>query len=303
MELKSIKESLEYYHGTFPKQALQDAVKKRETMIPVLNGFLDYALENTEKAIADDYWGHIYAAYLMAQFRETSAYPRLIRLLSFPGLVLEELLGNYDDLDAVMASVSGGDPTLIQGLIENSEADDYIRSSALQAMICLYVVGEIDRNELIEYFRSLFQSRLHKKPGPVWDTLLLCCIDIHADELFPEIEKAYEKGCVWEDFLPKHDIERAFNGDKEQDLESLFGESRYGLITDAIGEMEWWNVFNTDELETRDTFYQDPWSDLFYDPHPAGSSTHESKEMDTSDSCHCGSGLSYPHCCGKSYLS
>ena len=70
---------------------------------------------------------HLYAMFLLAQFRETRAYPFVVRFASLPGDLLDSLCGDFitEDLGAVLASVCGGELAAIQSLIDlYSTAED-----------------------------------------------------------------------------------------------------------------------------------------------------------------------------------
>jgi hypothetical protein len=63
------------------------------------------------------------------QFRETHAYPLVVRLTSLPSDLLDSLCGDFitGDLGQVLASVSGGQLAGIQYLIENEATDEWVR--------------------------------------------------------------------------------------------------------------------------------------------------------------------------------
>lgn len=126
MKIPEIVSALSVYHDTFPRKAVQAAIDKKDEIIPELMEILKYTIKNTDEDINKEYWGHIYALYLLAQFRVEEAYPLVIELLELPEDRLDLLFGDFNGMDSVMASVSGGDPGLIKRLIENRNADEYI---------------------------------------------------------------------------------------------------------------------------------------------------------------------------------
>lgn len=54
-----------------------------------------------------DYMAHLYAMFLLAQFRETRAYSLVVRFASLQGNLLYSLCGDFitEDLGRVLASV------------------------------------------------------------------------------------------------------------------------------------------------------------------------------------------------------
>jgi hypothetical protein len=322
MKIDEILETLKTFHVPYPKAAMEAAIEKRIEITPELLKILSYTAENVDAVIENDEWSYSYAFYLFAQFREKQAYPLVMRILSMPEEDLDYLFGDYDGLESVMASVSGGDPSLIKKLIENRQADEYIRGHAIYALVTLYFADELSREKLIEYFATLFTKRLEKKPGAVWDTLVDVCLDIHADELHDHIIKAYDADLVWEGEITRQDIKVAFEKDKNEVLAYLKKTERFKLITSAVKAMEWWACFHEDPNDFDHEAYESELIDEYLDI-LAGNMSDEEKakrrkaydaiEDDQFNSepirkepkiarnspCPCGSGKKYKKCCGK----
>jgi hypothetical protein len=316
METPEIVRTLSIQHNTFPKEAVQAAIEKKEEMIPELIGMLQYIINNEDEDIDSTYWGHMFAVYLLAQFRAKEAYPLVIELLELPESRLELLFGDFGGLDSVMASVSCGDMSLIKQLIENRNADDYIRCSSQDALVTLYVKDLVSREDLIRYYKELFEGRLEKEPTVVWDILVDYCLMIHADELIDQIMDAFDAGLVWEGSISKADVLKAFAIDKEIAIEKLKNNCSYHLIDDVIEEMSSWDCFNEDNLnedEIADQLLENASKLIseedvqkfkkrkekyYYDPPPSEPIRTEPK-IGRNQPCPCGSGKKYKKCCGK----
>lgn len=95
MTTQEIIAQLTYYSGVFPRQAMSEAVRRREEITQELLRLLEDATANIEDiAPREDYVGHIFAMYLLAQFRETRAYPILVKLCIGNQKLLGEVLGD-----------------------------------------------------------------------------------------------------------------------------------------------------------------------------------------------------------------
>jgi len=316
MEIQEIVKRLEYIDGSFPREALEAAIEQKEEIIPELLKMLKYTVENAEKAVEDQYWGHTFALYLLAQFRIKEAYPLFFELLSLPDDTPGDLLGEMDDWDSAFASVSCGDDSLILQVIENENADEYVRCLGLNSLVTLYVVGEKKREELISYFRELFDGKLERSPSAVWMGLVDCCLDLYADELLDDILKAYQDDLVWEGEISIMDVEEVFAEEKQTMIDMLFNEGRYHLIDDTIKEMEWWACFEGNEQlddDMADSLFEAaseliPQEEVeqfrkrqekhYIDPTPSEPVRTEPK-IGRNEPCPCGSGKKYKKCCGK----
>jgi hypothetical protein len=91
---------------------------------------LEHIVERTAQIDAD-YVAHLYAMVLLAQFRETRAYPLVLRIASLPSEVLQKILGQFvtQTLGRVMASACGGELAGIKSLIENEGMDQWARGA------------------------------------------------------------------------------------------------------------------------------------------------------------------------------
>jgi Protein of unknown function (DUF1186) len=92
-------------------------------------------------------------SYLLAFFRETRAYPLLVRIFSRSGEFLFQLVGDVttQDLGRMLASVCGGDVSGMTALIENEQANECVRSVAMEGIVSLVTTGQRTREEVMAY--------------------------------------------------------------------------------------------------------------------------------------------------------
>jgi hypothetical protein len=182
MEISEILAQLERNPGYFPRQAVLAAVARREEITPALLKVLEDAAENPEPYASDaDSMIVIFAGYLLAQFRESRAYPVLLRICALAGEVPFELLGE-GPTGRILASVSGGDISGMVSLIENEQANPHLRWHALDGLVSLVIGGLRTRDEIIGQFRHLFQT-LKREPSDVWNGFAGACCDLWPGEL------------------------------------------------------------------------------------------------------------------------
>jgi hypothetical protein len=260
MDIQEIISKLEYYDGTFPENAIIEALKRREDVIPELLKILKETIQNTDRILYDpNFRGHIFSVFLLAQFREKQAYPLIIELFSLPEpddiIIWDFFSGDVttDNICSILASVSCGDITLIQKLIENEAVDEFVRCSALSSLLVLYMEGELSRDVIITYFKNLFSEKLERKPSIVWDNLIECCLDLFVDELYDDIMSAYQLKLVQEQYISIADVKKAFTLEKQETINNLHKVEKYKLIKDTVKELCWWDCFygspqNVDEI-------------------------------------------------------
>ena len=159
MEIKEIVKELEYYNEELPKEALEKAIEYKEEMIPELLKMLEYTKENLENIFneKDEFYGYIYAFFLLAEFREKRAFPYLIEIINKGEEYVEYIIGDdYPDyLHRLLASCYNGDDKLLFDIIEDNKCNEFIRSSVLQTFAILYLDNVKSREFIVKYFKKL----------------------------------------------------------------------------------------------------------------------------------------------------
>jgi Protein of unknown function (DUF1186) len=249
METTEILHQFERHTGKFALAAVEAAVQRREEVTPELVRTLEDAVNRAAQLEAEgNYMAHLYAMFLLAQFRETRAYPLVVRLASLPGDLLDSLCGDFitEDLGAVLASVCGGELVGIQSLIENKATDEWIRGAALSSLVTLVAAGQKSRDEIVSYFASLFRGKLVREWSHVWDALVSYSSELYAAELLDDIERACEEGLVDPGYIRFDDVKRDLSMGKERILARLVDNPHRHLVDDTVAEMGWWACFHED---------------------------------------------------------
>jgi Protein of unknown function (DUF1186)/SEC-C motif len=296
MDVQEILSRLERTEGDFPKASLQEAVAHREDIIPPLLEVLETVARDPVPFASDG--GrviHIYAMYLLAQFREVRAYPLLVQIFSVPGELAFDLAGDVvtDDLGRILASVSDGDMSGMTALVENEQANEFVRSAALDGLATLVACGRRSRDEVMAYLRGLF-GKLERTPTVAWDELAAVCADLCPAEVEGNLRRAYDEGLIDPTHIAWEEIPEAAADGPEAALERA--KRRYALIENAVEEMERWaspedeDGFEEDE-ESFDPLFENR---EFQEPY-----RRSQPKIGRNEPCPCGSGKKYKKCCGK----
>lgn len=252
MELTEIITELENYTGTFPRIALERAIAEQAAITPILLATVKEWKSNLEElSERPNYFLHLYAMYLLAQFKEPQAYLPIVEFFSVPGDISMDVTGDLatEDLGRILASVCDGNIEPIQQLIENRQANEYVRSSALRSLIILVVQGMLDRDIVIKYFDELFSTRLEREYSFVWTKLVTESAVLAPSQLKQQIDGAFDADLVESFFFNREDVDDYINLGQEASLNELRDRKHYNLIQDTISEMEWWNCFQDKKLK------------------------------------------------------
>ncbi len=251
MDVQEILQQFATNTGTFPREAVEQAIAQREEIIPELLRVLAEAQHNIEHLRESEYMTHIYAMYLLAQFREPRAYPLIVEFFSIPGDIALDTTGDVatEDLGRILASVSCGDIRLMTALVENEQANTYVRVAALRGLLTLVACGEQSRDDIIAYYQQLFQGKIARDISFVWNGLVSASNALYPETLYDDIKHAYDDELIETFFIRLEDIDETLKRGKERVLDELQQNTRYSLITDTITEMEGWACFHRQDRE------------------------------------------------------
>ena len=296
MTIDEILGQLQHNEGHFPREAVLEAISHRDEIIPALVEVLRDVAGNPEPYLSGDRMIHLYAMYLLAQFRVHEAYPILIQLVSLPGEMPFDLIGDTvtEGLGNILASVSRGDIVGIRSLIENEQVNEYVRSAAMKALLTLVACGERTRDEIVAYFLRLFQS-WERKPNDVWGSLANAALDLWPDDqMMEELKRVCDEELFDSFVLNWQDVEWAHACGLDASIKRLRERNR--LVTDVVAEMYWWAAFKKDRAaEKRVSDARLP-SRLF--PGRVLTIRRAAAKVGRNDPCPCGNGKKYKKCCG-----
>src|SRR5262245_47161135 len=202
MTVEEILIALSHKDDRFPREALEQATARKDEITPHLLKILERVADDPDGALDQEDSAYLYALYLLAQFRETRAYPLVVRIASLPPDTVDELLGDTitEGLPKILASVCGGDPSLIMRLAENAEAEKFTRGSAVSALLALVLSGDRTRDEVMSHYSRLFDAILKEEPSEERETVLTtlthCATELCPEELYDRIKAAFESELI-----------------------------------------------------------------------------------------------------------
>ena len=313
MSIEEILSALEYCKNEFPTEAVDAALACREEITPALLHIIEDAIQHSDKNICNPtYYAHFFAMYLLAQFRERRAYPLLVEFFSLPEDVLWQAVETLtaEGLDRMLASVCHGDISLIKGLVENEQIDEYVRGAALNALVVLMVEGALTREEVVEYFRSLFHGGLKREYSQIWNALVDYSNDIYPEELMEEIEQAFYDDLTDPRYVDRENVLTQFAAGKEAALEKLAEDPLKHYIVDTKSEMKDWYCFSGKTPEAWFGLPEAQTPPAIVVPQPPApkpkpvpkltpAPVRTTPKVGRNQPCSCGSGKKYKQCCGR----
>ena len=269
-----------------PIEAIRAATADREAVAPLLREAIERCEPNSE--IEEN--GLFIAFHLLGQWQEKSAYRPLARFLRRPDV--ESILGDAttETSPRVMAAVFDGDPGSIYDIINDVDADEFVRSSMFDALVILALRGELDRAEVAEFLKSRSSDLQPQDQSAVWEGWQGAVALLGLAELEPLVRSAFQRGFIdetmlnFEDF--EGDLERACAG---QPLQPWRGE--FEPFGDVVEELSDWAGFQPKEErgEAAEDWRPDAW--------PGMPAHNPFRNVGRNDPCPCGSGKKFKKCC------
>jgi|GEM_PF-2858394 len=295
------------YVPVFQREACLAAIARREESVPHLISSIEWAADNSEEAVAQDYMIHLYAVHLLAELREDMAYGPIVRMARSPSV--DDLLGDTvtDRLSSILAAVCGDKLDPIKEIVLDSDAGEYARGAAVRAFGALAFESRLTREELAILFTNLVET-LPRDPGHHWDCIASTAAEFRLAEILPAIQKLYEEDLTDPFFWSLEDVETEIAKPFNPNDPNL--EREFGPFTSAVEEMEWWAAFDPRENEP---FIEEE-GEANYGAHevpsqfvvpakipetiPATPIRREAPKVGRNDPCSCGSGKKFKKCCG-----
>ncbi|WP_404451934.1 DUF1186 domain-containing protein [Virgibacillus necropolis] len=289
--------------GHFKRKELEEIINRKDEAIPELLDIVQDVSKNYQKYISnEDYFGHIYAYYLLSQFRVKELYPVLIRMLKLPEEDIDYLLGSVltEGTSRMLASVFDGDIQPIKEIIENENLYEYARGQAIRALTVLVFNDKLRREDVLDYYQSL----LKQKTGftsYVMAEIVNCCNDLYPDGVYDDIVQVYEDGLVDSFMIKLEDVKGTLAKSKEEALADSLKYGKFELIEDTIKELQNWACFYKDhEINNRKPSNRVKNNSEIKQKNPSGKQPMVNKvNIGRNDPCFCGSGKKYKKCCGN----
>ena len=249
MNAKEIIQALDGPADVYQRQAVQAAMDQKDEVVPLLLEHLEQVLLKPETFCPDEYESSLplYAVVLLNHHRVVEAHRLFVALASLPGEMPFDLFGDviHHGFPEALWKTCGGDPADIIRLVENREANEYCRSSAIRALTYGVADGGLSRKDVVEFLRGLFTGDEASPDEPmVYNGAASALADLWPGEAMDVLRRAFDKGLVERFFVGIDYIEDSLEAGKEAQLTSLERRVRQELDQTPHEALESWACFN-----------------------------------------------------------
>jgi hypothetical protein len=290
MSPDAVLEELSLEHSAPTLDALMSADAHRAALTDPLLEALERGLQRGPDASEAEGQVFCSALYILAKWRETRAYPYVLRWLAQPTDTIELLTGDIltEDGARILAAVADRNLEPIRALVLDRAADEMSRAVGIGALALLAAWKEMDRATIVGELSWLAREGLEREPGYVWSALAYRCADIEALEVFPELRRAFEEGLIDAIDLEASELDAVEAAPRGETLAET--RDREPPIDDVAEETAWWSSYGDDDEDDEDA--SDRWLSDGREPYRAP------PKVGRNEPCPCGSGKKYKKCCG-----
>ncbi|MET0530670.1 MAG: DUF1186 domain-containing protein [Microvirga sp.] len=281
-----------------PREAMQWALDNWDEAAPALFSILERFVSGADRS--DEAASAVFfILHLAGEKQDTRVFPLLCDLAQ-DGEAIETLLGDSitTTFKQILISTYDSDLDTLKGVIEASEADEFVRAGALEVLAYLTAIGRIPRDETEAYLLRLYDTLQPAHESFVWTGWVRAVALLGLEALSDVVRQAFLRGLIdlmvmsYDDFC--QDLGRTLADPKRM---VGFHHDRIEPLKDAIGELSSWYAFSDaakrDQVRRATTpgdarlFLADtllPFADPF-------------RGVGRNDPCPCGSGKKFKKCC------
>ncbi|MCL1490523.1 MAG: DUF1186 family protein [Pseudanabaena sp. Salubria-1] len=267
MNINEILAGFEIYDGEYKREHIEAALSHKEEITPHLIAILEKVREDPQKYAEDvDYFAYTYALMLLGHFQEPKAHQVIVDLFSLPDPLPDDLFGDTttEDLPVILLRTCGGSLEGIKSLIQNKNAYEFSRGSALTAMVYAVVEGLITREEAFSFFGGLLTGDEAPEDSCFHSQLVCDICDLYPEELMDKIKEAFDKGLIEEMWTDLETIQKILEEDNVEKCLTRLRENLSRKSLDNIHEsMSWWACFNPEENE--EPVFSKPYTPQFWE--------------------------------------
>jgi hypothetical protein len=279
-----------------PREALRAAAERRADMVPLFVAQIEnYLQAGTTAYDADAPLFFIF--HLLGDWRETSAYRTLARLLRSPSDAIDAAIADSTTESAhrVMAAVFDGDPQPIYNIVLDEHADEFVRSRMCETLAILVVQGRLDRAEVASFLRDCWIGLQPRDGSFVWHGWQSTIAMLGLVELKEVVKQAFDSECINPRWLRYTDFESDLEHAVENPTEPWpRNAGEFTPFGDTIEELSTWYGFSEKAKQERERARNAPPPPLFPPSEPI---TNPMRGVGRNDPCPCGSGKKYKKCC------
>lgn len=264
--IQSLLAAFDELGDTYLKAEVDQALRQQAELTPHLLAIIESLLDNPLRYVLEGHNGHVYAAFLLAHFREPAAHQLLIRAFSVDEEVLVDLWGDMttETLPTLLYRTCDGSLTGIMDLIRDRKVDQYVRCAAMEALSYAVAFDPDRRDEVVTFLQGLFTGAEAATDSYFWGNLAATLCDLHPGDSMAVITQAYADNLVTPAFLDPGYVEAANEKTREASQADLSNWVQARMPVDVHAYISWFAEFHQDDHDQPMAGGTDPSGDDYH---------------------------------------
>ena len=290
------------YTGKLPEQAIRQAQCHPAEITPYLIELIRKATDSVRRGQIPRGEGHLFALFLLAEFRAKEALPAIIESVTLPGEGPFDLYGDSitEDLNRILAVLVDGDYWQLDELITNRAVNEFVRWTAASTYCYLVRDGILTRDEAVQRLHEDLRVAIANR-DKMGASGIVAELDTYAPhEALKDIKEAFRLQLVDRGIVTLPMIERSIaKGDPW--VQEELSRCPPSAIEDTFLEMSHWSAYQEPVPTTSSKDSEPYWEDEseFGDNYePLAESSNGKLRVGRNEPCPCGSGKKFKKCCG-----
>ena len=302
VELDRIVADLDAGFKKLPVEAIREARKHRDLMVPRLIEVLKDAISTAREGEKPAGNAHFFAIFLLTEFQAEEAFPVIVEAFSLPGELPFDLFGDAvtATLARILAFFAGDRPEVIDALIDDQALNEYVRWEAAQSYVYLVRDGRLERDEAVDRLRQLLRGAIDRNDGEVASILISELTCYAPEEALEDITEAYRRDLADPSFVSLECVEQCI-AEGEARFRTELDRCPATGIEDTIEELGNWASFQEKPAKQHTPPPPKPhFTTAPRPPEPVLSPvlSRRGQRVGRNEPCTCGSGKKYKKCCG-----
>ncbi len=289
--------------GVDPAIPLLALLSRREELAETLLAELSLTADELEARVEAEpderhaYFLQTIALYALAEWQEPRAFDRLVHYLGEDSEAAAEQLGDIvtEDLHTILGrTYGGGDLGALKAIIENVDAEPFVRHACLLSLHVMMLLGKLPRADVVAYYAHVAET-LKGPDNEHWaDLIVLTLASLREATLAPAIEAWFEAGLVDEGYADRAEVARVTADNSGRIEEDLLRPSVFTSLAEYLCGWDWFNSTDPAEFAVAGPGSGAEETD---DREPIQPYIRESRKIGRNEPCPCGSGKKYKKCC------
>jgi len=234
----------------YPWETLDLAILHYDELKPHLMAILEDVLKEPEFDPNRKWsYGPMFSMQLLAHFRNEEAHETIFRVMSLQEEIVDSVFGDMitEDFPRILFQTCGNKYEKIKELALNRDAYEYVRGSAISALVLGVFFGTLSRSEALEFFSNILKGPESCDNSYLLEETASSVCDLYPEELMETIRNAYDKGVIWPGYIGLKEFDEALAQDKDEYLQKIKDGLAIKFSSKFHDYMSRWAAFNNAE--------------------------------------------------------